>query len=159
MVTSVYIKELTFLRKNLSIYLNYWSSTNTQWQPHKETFSTHDLFCHLCLLPKCYSLILMPNNDDDDDILKYWGGPWNYEPDILEQELESGCNKLTNLLNRMSIEDLTKKKYKWPFGEPLTALEHLHNMFTHVYHHRGQLHLYLKLQGVPVNTNTIYSTN
>lgn len=149
-----FLLELQFLHKNLLHYLEYWPEGKNDWQPTENSFSLLKLASHLYNLPGDYALILGGELEKYKEIIK---SDWT-EKDVndLKESLDRGVKLLQETIQSFSNAEMTEKLYPWPFGEPLTAKKHLFTLITHMYHHRGQLHLYLKQLGQPVNTETLF---
>lgn len=143
-------KELKFLHQNLNAYLNYWPVDTTQVD--KPTRSLLELASHLYALPAAYCALF--NESSEEDLLELWGGPWNYQStDDLRAVLNQG---MTELLSHKYLSASDEILILWPFGDPLSPQEHLVNLITHMYHHRGQMHLLLKEAGQNVDTGSLY---
>jgi len=56
----------------------------------------------------------------------------------------------------LSDEEWETKRFPCPFYPSATAKKHLFQLITHMHHHRGQFHLYIKQLGQPVDTGTVY---
>ena len=143
-------KELKFLHQNLNCYLEYWPM-NTE-QVKNTTYSLLELACHLYTLPAAYCALF--NGAPEEDLVKLWGGPWNYQTvDDFREILNTGMTEILSL-KFLSMSD--EVLIPWPFGDPLCPQEHFINLITHIYHHRGQMHMLLKQAGAEIDTGTIY---
>ena len=56
-----------------------------------------------------------------------------------------------------SINTVERAHHMILLGRSQTYQQWLLETVTHIYHHRAQLHMYLKLKGYPVDTNTLYN--
>lgn len=149
-------KELNFLQENLLHYLNYWPR-NPNWTPPYASRPFLELANHLYTLPAAYGDLL--RGSPNGDLMRLWGGPWDGKsPEDLKSVLLEGTAVLILEADRLMAED-NQAPVPWPFGDPLTPQEHLMNLITHMYHHRGQLHLYLKQMGAKVDTGTLYTVS
>lgn len=50
-------------------------------------------------------------------------------------------------LSQFTEEDMIRKKVRVPWGD-VSVFDHVFTAYEHLWHHRGQLYLYLKLAGV-----------
>ncbi|HYF79635.1 MAG TPA: DinB family protein [Symbiobacteriaceae bacterium] len=150
-------RELSFLHANLKHYLTYWPEGQEQWSPVPgKAYTLLDLASHLYTQPLGYAAIL--RGAPPEEIIKIAGGPWDATgPADLLADLERGMAALHAALASLSDEEFAGKAIPWPFGEPLSPAAHLMTLITHIHHHRGQFHLYLKLLGLPVDTGTVYT--
>lgn len=146
-------KELLFLKNNLIHYLNYWPE-NPEWRPTPSSYSFLTLANHLYTLPAAYNALF--RGSSTEELMSLWGGPWHGKSrEDLRSILISGVSSIKEFLNDHSSD--LEKHIPWPFGDPLPLQEHLLNLLTHMYHHRGQMHLYLKQLGAEVDTGTVYA--
>jgi len=146
-------KELDFLQKNLNCYLQYWPINIDQ--VNNTTYSLLELASHLYTLPAAYCALF--NGIPEDDLLKLWGGPWNYKSiDDFREILDKG---MTEIMSHKFLSMRDEILIPWTFGNPISAREHCVNLITHMYHHRGQMHLLLKQAGAKIDTGTIYMTS
>lgn len=150
-------RELGFLHRNLAHYLTHWPTGHEGWSPVPgKSFTLLELASHLYILPLSYAAIL--GMEPEAKILKLQGGPWAATgPADLLAHLNQGMDALGAALRALSDADFASKPVPWPFGEPVSPESHLLSLVTHLYHHRGQFHLYLKQLGQPVDTDTIFT--
>lgn len=146
-------KELHFLHQNLTCYLDYWPKEAEQiGQPSR---SLLELASHLYALPAAYCALF--DGAREEDLLKLWAGPWQYRStDDLRDILNTG---MTAIMSHKYLSTNDRLLLPWPFGDPISPQQHLINLITHMYHHRGQMHLLLKQAGANVDTGTVYMTS
>jgi len=148
--------ELDFLRRNLIHYLRHWPQGREDWRPAPNTFTLLELASHLYGLPKAYAAVL--REAPREEIFRLMGGPWSARgPEDLQQMLAEGMEEFRSLLASVPAGEFAVRPVPWPFGEPLTPEQLVLNLVTHMYHHRGQFHVYLKQLGAPVDTETVYA--
>ncbi|HEY8395078.1 MAG TPA: DinB family protein [Thermaerobacter sp.] len=149
-------RELDFLRSNLLHYLRYWPPGQEDWRPVANAFSLLDLASHLYGLPKAYAAVL--REAPREEIFRLMGGPWTARgPEDLRRLLEEGMEEFRTLLATVPAAEFSLRQVPWPFGEPMTPERLVLNLVTHMYHHRGQFHIYLKQLGAAVDTETVYA--
>lgn len=151
-------RELTFLHRNLRLYLRHWPAGHEAWSavPGK-AFTLLELASHLYTLPHSCAAIL--RRAPEDEIIRWQGGPWEATgPQDLQRLLDQGMQALKAELERLSDQNLIEKHVPWPFGEPMPPQDHVLALITHMYHHRGQFHLYLKQLGQPVDTESVFAS-
>lgn len=147
-------KELRFLNNNPIHYLNYWPS-DPEWKPTASSFSYLTLANHLYTLPAAYAALF--KGSPSEELLSLWGGPWHGKSaQDLKMILDSGVHDVMEYIHDLT-DSKSGERIPWPFGEPLLPSEHLLNLITHMYHHRGQMHLYLKQLGAEIDTGTVYA--
>lgn len=69
--SSLFEKELLFLKNNLIHYLNYWPE-NPEWRPTSSSFSFLTLANHLYTLPAAYNALF--RGAPTEELLRLWGG-------------------------------------------------------------------------------------
>jgi len=149
-----FVKELQFLHKNLSHYLTCWPAGKEGWKPAENSFSLLELACHLYHLPGDYALILGGKLKELEE--KSTGEREEKGADDLRAVLDHGMAALFSAMASLSDEEWETKRLPCPFYPSATAKKHLFQLITHMHHHRGQFHLYLKQLGQPVDTETVY---
>lgn len=122
------------------------------WQPHDKSMQMGRLASHVAELP---SWVTMMMATDELDLAARTGGPAHA---VTSEELLAAFDKnmdtAVEALEKASDADLAKI---WTLrkGEhviaamPKTAFMRS-LVYNHLYHHRGQLSVYLRLQGIPV---------
>ena len=123
-----------------------------EWRPHPRSMSLGELALHVARIPADFSRILGPNEVDlpqvdsgsvqptaDTDLASELRGSLQVARGWLEA-LEGG--EAAAMVSAKSGDQVL-------FAAPRTALVRA-LMFNHLYHHRGQLCLYLRLLEVPV---------
>lgn len=151
---SLFKQELNFLQNNLIHYLEYWP-TEPEWKPTDSSFTFLALANHLYTLPAAYAALF--KGAPQDELFRLWGGPWHGETsDDLRAILISGVADVLTYIDDLS-PSASEEAIPWPFGEPLLPRAHVLNLITHMVHHRGQMHLYLKQMGAAVDTGTVYN--
>lgn len=122
------------------------------WRPHARSMSLGELAVHVARIPSDFARILEADGVDFADVDFGGGGP---TPDTdLAQELRSSLEAARKWLDQL---DEARAAAIWSakagghvlFEVPRLALIRS-LMFNHLYHHRGQLCVYLRLLEVPV---------
>lgn len=72
---------------------------------------------------------------------------------------QNGCEELSSLLASLTIDEFLNNQILNPFGGKSTPEKMTIDTITHLYHHRGQLHNYLKMLGQPISTETLFNTD
>lgn len=123
-----------------------------QWKPHDKSMPIGRLALHVARLPDfCSAILTQPGVDLAN---------WKFPPLVFEStaqlisELERSAAEAKANLQKSSDEDL-KANWRLAFGERVIAegprMALYRTMFlNHMVHHRAQLGVYLRLQGIPV---------
>jgi uncharacterized damage-inducible protein DinB len=146
------INELSMEAANTRKMLERVPADKLEWQPHGKSMPLRRLSVHVAELSNWPVLVV---NDDELDFSK-----WQYKPPVITttDELldihEKGVEQAVAAIRNMPDEDLMKP---WTLrnGEhvifQLPKIAVLRGMcFNHIYHHRGQLSVYLRLLDVNV---------
>ena len=146
------IAELKMEAASTKKILERVPTDNNDWKPHEKSMKIGNLANHVAELP---GWIAMTMTTDELDL-----STMNYKPVIststaeLIGKLDENVNKAVAALEKASDED---------FGKMWTLRNGAHTIFTmpkiavirsmaysHHYHHRGQLSVYLRLLDIPV---------
>jgi uncharacterized damage-inducible protein DinB len=154
MMRELLMGQLLFLQKNLPFYLDVWPEGQNDWRPAPGFHTLFELGCHLCALPSMSAALL--GGETDEEILA-WDKPLD-EGDAgdLRDLLDAGIFHLREVVKRLPDEEFAVQQVHTPWGPPVTPAQHLLDLVTHMYHHRGQLHNYLRELGCAVSTQTLY---
>ncbi|KAA5533802.1 DUF1572 domain-containing protein [Taibaiella lutea] len=146
------INELSMEAANTRKMLERVPADKLEWQPHNKSMPLRRLAVHVAELSNWPVLVV---NDDELDFSKM-----DYKPPVITttEELldihEKGVEQAVAAIRNMSDEDLMKP---WTLrnGEhiifQLPKIAVLRGMcFNHIYHHRGQLSVYLRLLDIQV---------
>jgi len=120
------------------------------WKPHPKSFSLGQLALHIASVPGGVSAAVVPDNMEVPNFS--WPEPKNRQEvlNTFSKSLESARNTLKEMddAQLMSMWSLTKN------GKALMTVPRIgfirSIMMNHVYHHRGQLSVYLRVLDVPV---------
>ena len=152
---AVWERELEFLRRNLHRYLEHWPAGQEGWRPAASAYPLLGLAEHLYGSPAWYMDVVEGGNGETG--LQVEGeGPAATE--ALGAALDAGMARVQRMLDETPEDAFAARRVPWPFGDPMTAEGVVLSLVTHMYHHRGQMHLYLKQLGRPVDTDTVYGS-
>ena len=132
-----------------------------KWQPGPTFMSTGQVICHLSdSLGGGFEMLLSgkwPSMEEMAEGMKLENLP-SCGPQEALDKLEKDKKTLRQVLDGMSEEDFTNKVVSVPWGWN-AKMEHMGiNFLGHFTNHKMQLFTYLKLLGLPVNTETLYGT-
>lgn len=123
-----------------------------EWRPHERSMSVGELALHVAHIPADFARILEANEVDFAEV-DFSGAEPTAETDLAREHRES----LEVARAWLAALDDGKAGATWSaksHGQVLFAVPRLalvrSLMFNHLYHHRGQLCLYLRLLEVPV---------
>jgi len=132
---------------------------NLKWQPGLMFMSTGQLVCHLSEgIGGGLEMLLVgnwPSMKEMEEGMKLENLPSCSLQEALDK-LEKDKKILRRVLDGLSEEDFTNKVVSVPWGWNAKMERMAINFLGHFNNHKMQLFTYLKLLGLPVNTETLY---
>jgi hypothetical protein len=129
------------------------------WRPGPTFMSAGQVICHLSMgLGAGFEWLLggkLPSMEEMGEIMKLENLP-SCSPQEALDKLEKDRRILRQLLDGMSEEDFTNKVVSVPWGVTAKTERMAIQLLEHFTNHKMQLFTYLKLLGLPVNTQTLY---
>jgi len=120
------------------------------WRPHPKSMSLGELALHIAMTPAGVARIAAMDSMEPPDFTRPEPGSKAEVLDALEQSLGSAREFLQNLDDERAQATWTMARA----GKTLMAVPRIELirmvMLRHVYHHRGELCVYLRLLDVPV---------
>ena len=126
---------------------------NPTWKPHEKSMNIHDLAVHIADLPN-YVTITLDKKELDWAVEKYVPKKATTTEELLKIHDAAVASALQSIKNS-SADILVNETFSMRHGEKvfftIPKIAALRNFaLNHVYHHRGQLTVYLRLLGIPV---------
>jgi uncharacterized damage-inducible protein DinB len=122
------------------------------WRPHPRSMSLGDLALHVARIPAEFSRILDASGVDFEQV-DFSGAHASADTDLareLRDSIDAASRWLEALDGQRAAAVWTARSHgRVLFAVPRLALVRS-LMFNHLYHHRGQLCLYLRLREIPV---------
>ena len=124
----------------------------SHWQPHRKSMSLGQLAAHIAALPGAISR-MASGNEIDMARVNFRPEPAASAPALLAMH-DASIASATEFLNGLSDEDAMATFRMHRAGHEIFSLPRLAVMrilaCNHLYHHRGQLTVYLRLLDVPL---------
>ncbi len=151
-VAQPYIAELEQEAKPTRRVLERVPADKLDWQPHPKSMKLGQLALHVASLPGAFARI--GRLDSFDASQAKFTPPMPQSADELLSTLETGVADARAFLSELD-EETAFAPWRFMHGErELMTLPRLGLvrtlMFNHMYHHRGQLVVYLRLLDIPV---------
>ncbi len=151
-ITQPYISELEQEAKATRRVLERVPADKLDWQPHPKSMKLGQLALHVANLPGAFSR--MGRLDSFDASQANFTPPLPKSPDELVPTLEAGVADARAFLSELD-DQTALAPWRFHRGEQeimtLPKLAMVRTlMFNHMYHHRGQLVVYLRLLDIPV---------
>jgi uncharacterized damage-inducible protein DinB len=145
--------QLDFLHRNLGHYLQAVPADRFEWRPAPDFFTLRDLAAHLCGLPAKQHAILTGVTGPALDALDV---PAAASLSDLRRLLDDGMAAISAYYRDLTPAAYSTSTIQNPYAGPMTPEQMLLDLVTHLFHHRGQLHNYLRALGAGVDTGTLY---
>ncbi len=152
MIKENLLAEIQNEAKSTRKLLEHIPDESLKWQPHEKSMTLDRLGSHVAELFGWVSLIM---DSDELDFAKF-----DYKPPVIRNNkdiidiFETGLKKAIESLEKVNDEDF-KKMWTMKNGD-ITYFSQPKELtirsfaLSHLYHHRGQLTVYLRLLNVPV---------
>ncbi len=151
-VTKAFLAEFEHEAKTTRRVLERVPSDKLSWRPHPKSMSLGKLAMHVASAPGVIHGWAL------DEVTEFGGnsGPEPTSTDEIIEAHDKSVERVKQILSSMSDEDVHKTWQARPKGggpvfmtmPRVTLLRSLG--LNHIYHHRGQLSVYLRLLDVPV---------
>ena len=120
------------------------------WKPHPKSFSLGQLALHIASLPGSVTAAAVPDSMEAPNFSQP-------EPKSRQEVLDTFSQSLNNAKNTINKMDDAKLNSTWSLtknGRTIMSIPRIafirSIMMNHLYHHRGQLSVYLRMLEVPV---------
>lgn len=154
MARELLLGELGFLHANVKRYLAHYPDGQDTWSPAPNLRSLFSRAGHMAGIPHAALAVLEGRPDEEvfapDQPLERGGR------EELTRCFDEGMARLRRYLEGLSDDDFRGRPVRDPFTGTTTPQAVALGAVAHLYHHRGQLHNYLKELGAPVSTDTLY---
>jgi len=127
---------------------------NLEFKPHEKSMALGKLTMHVATLPAFAKIILTTPSLDMANSTVSWPDMTFRTRDITLAGFDAAAAEARTILAAASDADLAEV-WKFSFGEHVISngprsLAYRHMFVNHLIHHRAQLGVYLRLNGVPV---------
>ena len=148
------LEELKKISENCCRLLSQARAEHSDYRPQDNVRSLAELANHLAQIPAIDLLILKGTPEKEvqeaEQVLD------RSDPAGWCQVLRDGARELHRYMEKLSFDEYENNSGTAFYGRTQTNAQWLLEIITHLYHHRAQLFMYLKLNGYDVNTRTLY---
>lgn len=151
-ITDSVVAEFSQEAKTTERVLSRVPADKLAWKPHPKSMSLGQLALHIATVPGAIAKMLQANERELAPEAFRFQDPQNIEEirSTFQQSTKEGEAFLSSLADAQAMGDFTLKAgAKTLFTMPRIAVVRM-IMLNHVYHHRGQLSVYLRLLNVPI---------
>jgi uncharacterized damage-inducible protein DinB len=148
------LSELERITANVARMLALVKPEHHAFRPQGNMRTLLEVANHLAQIPAIDLRIL--RGDKEQEITRRESELHRETGDELCEVLREGAHDFAAYYERLTFDDYENGSGTAYFGRTQTHAEWLLEAITHMYHHRAQLFMYLKLNGYEVNTRTLY---
>jgi uncharacterized damage-inducible protein DinB len=148
------LSELEKITANAKRLLALARPEHYGWRPQEGMRTLAELANHLAQVPAVDYRLLRGDTEEQVAALEQ-----ELKRDDAEgwcAVLQEGAAQLLQYYERLTLDQFENGSGTAYYGRTQTNAQWLLEIITHLYHHRAQLFVYLKLNGYPVNTRTLY---
>lgn len=148
------LEELKRITENCSRLLALAQDEHLDYRPQDGMRSLAELGNHLAQIPSIDLTILRGATEKEvQDRERELARP---DPAGWQEVLRDGQTELHRYIERLSLDEYENNSGTAFYGRTQTNAQWLLEIVTHLYHHRAQFFMYLKLNGYDVSTKTLY---
>ncbi len=148
------LSELEWISGNCQRLIRMIKPEHFGWRPFESMRSLHELANHLAQVPAIDLLIL--RGAAEEEVQKAEQSWMRDDPGAIAEALRQGTLALREYIDKLTLDQFENESGTAFYGRTQTNAKWLLEVSTHLYHHRAQLFMYLKLNGYPVNTRSLY---
>lgn len=149
------LNELEHVLRNCRRIIDMIKPDDLAFRPTAQMRSLEELINHLAQIPSIDLLIM--KGGEEKEIQEREKKLFARSRDEISEVMKTGIEDMTRFMEGLSMDEFETGTGLAFYGRSQTYQQWLLETVTHVYHHRAQLHMYLKIKGYPVDTNTLYS--
>lgn len=149
------LDELEWISGNCCRLLGMAKPEHKDWRPQEGVRTLSELANHLAQIPSVDLRIM--KGDSEQEIKDLELKLKRDKPQEWCEEMRNGVTTLRHFMETLSLDDYENGSGTAFYGRSQTHANWLLEVVTHLYHHRAQLFMYLKLNGYKVDTSTLYS--
>ena len=148
------LEELKRISENCCHILSLAKEEHFDYRPRDGMRSLTELANHLAQIPSVDLTILKGAKESEvQDKERELDRP---DPAGWCEVLREGQKELHRYMERPSLDEYENNSGTAFYGRTQTNAQWLLEIITHLYHHRAQFFMYLKLNGYDVDTRTLY---
>jgi len=149
------LNELDWIVANCCRLLALVKPEDLPWTPREGMRTLKELANHLAQIPAVDLRIV--KGDGELDVQKYEQELNSELADNWCAAMKDGARDLRRFMELLSFDDYENGSATAYFGRTQTNSRWLLEVVTHIYHHRAQLFMYLKLSGYEIGTRDLYT--
>ena len=151
---SLLLTELERIAANVGRMLAQLKPEHYGYSPHDGMRTLLELANHLAQIPAMDLRLL--RGDKEPELARREEELTRESTAELGDVLREGVKDMAAYFEHLSFDDYENGSGTAYFGRTQTNAQWLLEVITHMYHHRAQLFMYMKLTGYPVDTRTLY---
>jgi len=148
------LEELRKITENCCRLLSLAREEHLDYRPQEGMRSLRELANHLAQVPAVDLTIL--KGATEKEVQEAERSLDRSDPAGWQEVLRDGQKELYRYIERLSLDEYENNSGTAFYGRTQTNAQWLLEIITHLYHHRAQFFMYLKLNGYDVSTKTLY---
>jgi len=149
------LNELDWIVANCCRLFALVKPEHLDWSPREGMRTLKQLANHLYQIPAVDLRII--KGDGELDVEKYEAELASDSPEQWSTVMKDGARDMRRFMELLSFDDYENGSATAYFGRTQTHARWLLEVVTHIYHHRSQLFMYLKLNGYEIGTRDLYT--
>ncbi|MEZ5336699.1 MAG: DinB family protein [bacterium] len=149
------LNELEHVLRNCRMIIELIEPDDLAFRPAGNMRTLEELVNHLAQIPAIDLLIM--RGAEEAEVQDREKKMFARSRDDLFKNMERGSRDMTRFMESLTFDEFENGAGVAFYGRSQTYQQWLLETVTHIYHHRAQLHMYLKIKGYAVDTNTLYS--
>ncbi|MCB1186631.1 DinB family protein [bacterium] len=149
------LNELEHVLRNCRNIIELIEPDDLGFRPAANMRTLEELVNHLAQIPAIDLLIM--RGAEEAEVQDREKKMFARSRDDLFKNMERGSRDMTRFMEGLTFDEFENGNGVAFYGRSQTYQQWLLETVTHIYHHRAQLHMYLKIKGYPVDTNTLYN--
>ena len=149
------LHELDWIVANCCRFFDRIEPEHHGWRPQEGVRTLCELTNHLAQIPQVDLRIIQGKTENEIDDME--NSLWREHPKAWGGVMREGAGDMRRFMEQLSLDDYENGSATAYFGRTQTHCQWLLEAVTHCFHHRAQLFMYLKLNGLNVGTRDLYS--
>ena len=149
------LSELEWIVGNCCRLIELLRKEHKDWQPQEGMRTLTELCNHLSQIPAVDLRII--KGDSEQEVCAREKELWRDNPGGWCEVMHEGTRDMIRYMEHLSFDDFENGSGMAYFGRTQTNAKWLLETINHVYHHRAQLFMYMKLNNYEVSTKDLYS--
>ena len=149
------LHELEWITGNCCRLVEQIRLEDLEWRPAEGLRSVGELANHLAQIPSVDLRIM--KGDSQEAVQELEDNLWRERPRAWCGVMREGNRDLCRFMERLSMDEYENGSGTAFYGRTQTYAQWLFEAIAHVYHHRAQLFMYLRLKGYELDATSLWA--